>query len=273
MIVVCVKWVDLRPEIDSLSGVVTTDERRHGFSAADEAALEIGLRLAGERSGDVVLVSVAPPAAEGALRDLAACGAASVVRIARDAELDSSAVGALLAAAVPSEADLVVTGDYSLDRGSGSVPAFLAHHLGWSQALGLIAVGEGRPLTAVRRLDGGRREHVQLDGPAVLAVEGSVARLRRAPMRQVLAARSMPLAVVDTPVPAGLAVVPPAESTGPIRPRARTLPAPSGGAALQRIVELTGALVERTPPRRVEAEPREAAAEIVAQLRSWGYLE
>ena len=36
---------------------------------------------------------------------------------------------------------------------------------------------------------------------------------------------------------------------------------------------LTGALVERTPPRRIEFDAPEAAEAILEQLRAWGYLE
>ena len=273
MIAVCAKWVDLHPEIDPLTGSVTTDDRRRGFSAADRAALEVGLRLAEERSTTVTLLSSASSGADAALRELAACGASRIVRIDTDADTTSANVGRELADAVLGAcvgAELVLTGDHSLDRGSGSVPAFLAHHLGWSQALGLIEVGSGDPLAVVRRLDGGRREHLRVEGPAVLSVEGSVARLRRASMPQVLAARR-----IEIDVRHGDAVTPDLHvgPTSPVRPRARALPAPHGDRALSRIVELTGALVERTPPRRVEADGIGAAQEIVAQLRAWGYIE
>ena len=36
--------------------------------------------------------------------------------------------------------------------------------------------------------------------------------------------------------------------------------------------QLTGALVDRTPPRSVTLDPPQAAEAIVEQLRSWGYL-
>ncbi len=272
-IAVCVKWVDLHPEIDPLTGVVTTEPRRSGFSDSDQAALEVGLRLAEGRGGSVVLISVAPAVANDALRQLAASGAESLLHIPADDDLPSSAIGATIAAAVDrlGDVDLVVAGDHSLDRGSGSVPSFAAHGLGWPQALGLTDVAnDGR--SGVRRLDGGRREHVRWDGPIVISVEGSVARLRRASLRQVLAAKSLPGPDHDTaPVtsPGRVEV----GSTSPVRPRARAFPAPHGDRALSRIVELTGALVERTPPRRVEADPAAAAAEIVGQLRVWGYLD
>ena len=42
--------------------------------------------------------------------------------------------------------------------------------------------------------------------------------------------------------------------------------------AFERVVSLTGALEERTPPRVVELAPPQAAAEILRQLHRWGYL-
>jgi hypothetical protein len=59
---------------------------------------------------------------------------------------------------------------------------------------------------------------------------------------------------------------------GAFRPRARALPAPSPElTARQRILSLTGALVNREPPRLVHLNPPEAAAELLAQLQRWGY--
>ena len=93
----------------------------------------------------------------------------------------------------------MVCGDVSADRGSGSVPAFVAAELGVAQALGLV---ERRPATATaarrvtRRLDGGRREVLAVTAPAVLSVEGAVARLRRASLPAELAARTAPIEVV-----------------------------------------------------------------------------
>ena len=56
------------------------------------------------------------------------------------------------------------------------------------------------------------------------------------------------------------------------RPPPRSLPAPEGTDAFERVVSLTGALEERTPPRVVELAPPQAAAEILRQLHRWGYL-
>ena len=274
-IAVCVKWVDLRPEIDPLTGSVTSDERRFGFSAADQAALELARRLADLAGAEITLVSAGPPAIEPALRELSAIGIARVVRVALGSDAPSDQVGASLAAAMPDGVDLVICGDHSADRGSGSVPGFLAHRLGITQALGLVDVsgepGRGRLLHAVRRLDGGRRERLAIEMPAVVSVEGSVARLRRAPLHAILTARSMP--IEPRPAVTSGTAAPMVGPSEPLRPRPRALPAPEGARALDRIVALTGALVERTPPRRIELDAPEAAEAILEQLRAWGYLE
>jgi electron transfer flavoprotein beta subunit len=121
----------------------------------------------------------------------------------------------------------------------------------------------------VRRLDGGRREQLVVDAPCVISVEGSVAELRRASLGATLAAREVAVEVVPVPGLHGH----PSPVTRPWSPPARVQPAPAGDVALQRVVELTGALVERTPPRTVELSADDAADLILEQLRTWGYLE
>lgn len=284
-IAVCVKWVDLNPDIDPLHG--TVEERPHGagWSSSDLSAVEVALRL-GERWGAEVLVAcVGPPSADGPLRELLAAGADRALRIEVEGAhgVDgppSGDVARLLDAAwASSPPDVVVCGDASVDRGSGSVPAFLAHEMGAAQALGLVAVDPLDPVDpdaatgaaavrATRRLDGGRREELTIAAPAVLSVEGSVATLRRAPLAATLARRDASIEVHSAHLPAAGDE----PRLHPWRPRARALPGPVGERALDRIVALTGALVDRTPPRTLELAPHDAAAAILDQLREWGYL-
>lgn len=273
VVVCCVKWTPLRPDVDPLDGSVTAGDRRSGVSEADHAALEVALRAADARGLDVVVLCVGPADAEGALRDLLAAGARRAVRVDASGGLDSAVVALALATAVDAlhlAPRLVVCGDMSEDRGSGSVPAFLADELGVAQALGLVELddpGDGA-VHAVRRLDGGRRERLLVELPAVVSVEGAVAELRRAPLAGVLAAREVPVEVLAGPGADDATAV----RLRPWRPRARVVPAPHGEQALERIVALTGALSDRTPPRTVELAPREAAAAILEQLVAWGYL-
>ena len=163
----------------------------------------------------------------------------------------AGAVAAALSAALDDSAT-VWCGDHSLDRGSGSVPAFLAARLQRQQALGLVEVHLGDPLRVTRRLDGGRRELLRITGPAALSVEGSVARLRRASLRASLAAQTGEVWSHATTLVA-------CDHTSPgvmhaYRPPARVLPGPAGATPL-------------------EAGPAEAARRIVEVLGDWGYLE
>lgn len=255
----CVKWVAPTPE---------ADERFAGISPADQAALEWALQSAEAMGGRLTVVCAGPPAAEAALRDALAVGATRAVRIDVPHGLDSARVAAALRGALGG-ASLVWCGDHSLDRGTGSVPAYLAAHLGVAQALGVLHVslaGDG-PLEVLRRLDGGRRERLRVHAPAVVSVEGGTARLRRAPLGSALAANAATVTVL--PGPTALELVPPA--LRPYRPRARVLPAPAAETALGRIRELTMAGKAASHGETLEAPPKEAARRILAALAEWGY--
>ncbi len=251
MIVVCWKWTG-------------------ATSASDRAALEVALRMPPPVRVTVVTVGAAP--ADAALREALAVGATAAVRIDAPADLRSDAVARALAP-VCTGASWVVCGDASADRGSGSVPAFLAAELGVGQALGLVSVAPRAQhgVRAVRRLDGGRREVLDAVAGSVLSVEGAAADLRRASLPAELRAQR---AVIDVRRgPAG-----PVEPTGgkrPYRPRPRVHPCPTGDAAL-RIRELTGLAGGAAASGHNEVvtlDPPQAAAHIVARLRTWGYLE
>lgn len=268
---VCWKWVD-----------VEGDPRRAGVSAADQAALEIAFSIAAsldadtDSSTEITVVALGAVAAERALRGALAAGAHRAVRIDASAHLPSDRVAVALADALD-RVDLVVCGDYSADRGSGSVPAFLAAELDAAQALGLIQISvdgrvtaEGAPvIRALRRLDGGRREQLTVTPPAVLSVEGSVATLRRASLPAELAAKQAAIAVLPGPSTAEQH----ADTIRPFRPRPRVVPAPVGAGALDRIRALTEAGAAVSHGETVTLDPPEAAARILAALREWGYLE
>lgn len=258
-VLVCWKWI-------ALDG----DDRWAGVSAADEAALEVALTLVTDAGTDafVTVATVGPPAAEEALRNAVARGARRALRVDAPRDLRSEVVAAALAP-LAAGCDWVLCGDYSLDRGSGSVPVLIAARRDVAQALGLVDVhaDDGR-LRALRRLDGGRREELLVAPPAVVSVEGSVARLRRASLTAELASRTAMIEVIDGPPgPRETAV-----EEGPFRPRARVLPGPIGLDALSRIRSLMMSGVDVTHGETVTLDPPEAAARIVRSLRDWGYL-
>ena len=262
-IAVCWKWVSLDREREA-------DRRWSGVSSADEAALEVALEIADQPgSHHVTVICLGPSSADDALRDAMAVGADSVVRVDASTDLDSHVVAVALAEHLHDH-DLVLCGDYSLDRGTGSVPAFIADELSCAQALGLLEVQTAEAsgaLRVVRRLDGGRREVLDVSAPAVLSVEGSAARLRRASLAASLAARDARVSMLQGPH----GRLPEAE-IHPYRPRARVLPAPAGGSLdrVRQILDIGGGDVHA---ELVTLDPPAAAAKILDQLRDWGYLD
>lgn len=257
-VAVCLKWV---------TPVGRDDDRFAGVSPADQAALESALQSAERLGTDVTVVTLGPVGAERVLRDALACGASRAIRLDADPTASSFDVARAVAPHVAS-ASLIWCGDYSFDRGSGSFPAYLADVLGIEQALGLVDVDltSSEGIRAVRRLDGGRREILSITPRAVLSVEGSVARLRRAPLRALLSANEISIDVHH----ASLA----GEESPlvPYRPRARVLPAPVGTSALDRVRALTDAGGTPSRSETVELAPDAAADRILTALREWGYL-
>ena len=265
------KWVDLRPDVDPLEGTVRHDDRTSGFSLADAAALECALLLGEAWQLPVAAITAGPPGAQAVLRDAAAFGPRRLVLVTADIDAPSEAIAEALAPLLDGAA-VVCCGDYSADRGSGSVPAFLAHQLEAAQALGLTGLTPRSRgcLIAQRRLDGGRREHLQVTAPAVISVEPGAARLRRAPLSGLLAAREATIEVTEGAVTHCPRVQ--VMHTAPYRPRPKILPPPHDPLPRARLLALTGALTERTPPRVVRAPCDEAADELIRYLKDKGYL-
>ena len=258
---VCLKWVFNASE--------PADARFAGVSPADHAALELALQWAEHTGGRLTAVTVGPPPAETVLRDGIACGATCAVRI--DAPLTSSSADVAAAiASVAGQATFVWCGDYSMDNGSGSVPAFLAAALHARQALGVIDVSfDTGGITATRRIDGGRREVLSVHAPAVISVEGATARLRRAGLTALRTAAMAPISVV-TPT---IAMRTSEHTALPYRPRARALAMPSGASALDRVRSLTATSTAVATHHEVETlAPAAAAVRIVDALHNWGYL-
>ena len=273
-VVVCMKWVALRPEIDALTGVVVSDERWEGASLADQAALESGLRFAHRIGTHCQVVTVGPSAANAMLRDAIARGATSAVRIDVDTTIDrqptSASVARLIATVIADRyPSMVLCGDWSLDRGSASVPPYLGAMLGLDTACGLVRLEdrtEAGGWRVERRLDGGRREVLHVDGPAVLSVEGVAAVLRRAGVAEVRRAAREP---IETVVAEEVDWEATPNRVGPYRPRARILDAPASPDPRRRVEQLTGALVDRVPPTRLSLDADDAADLILERLRTW----
>lgn len=276
LVVVLLRCTDLRVEVDPLTGALTRDPRTASLSAADAAALEHGLRLANIWGARVLALSAGGPECDGPLREALALGA-EVRRVAvsgsylEELATDEHALAKALVAALGSDRpDLVLCADRSADRGTGALPAFVAHELGAVQAPGLVSLDlQDGALIAERRLDYGRRERMRVPLPAVCSVEGAGVRLRRASLPAVLVAAQSQVPVVEiAPRTSTVRVL----RARPARPRPRHLPAPTGSAR-ERLLALTGALLSHEPPTVIGPVSAAEGADVLLEfLVRGGYL-
>lgn len=275
-VLVCLKWVDIRPEIDPLTGEITSDARFSGAGPADLSALEWGLRIAEASGGAVTAATSGPPTAEGMLRDALAVGANRAVLVEGRGDESSNEVAGRLAP-LAADIDVVCCGIHSLDRGSGSVPAFLANQLGRPQALGLVTIESAAAtdrdgaaeLLVERRLDQGRRERLSVIGRCVLSFE-SGPELRRAPLAATLAASTASVERLIAEVGPS-ATEPAVVDRGPYRPRPKVQPAPAGPTR-SRLAALIGTDGAAGSAQVHELAPTDAARLVVDRLVEWGYL-
>jgi electron transfer flavoprotein beta subunit len=297
-VVVFLRITDLRPEVDPLTGSVRQDPWGIGLSPADEAALEHALRVRDAWSGRLLAVTAGPANVEPVLRQVAALGA-SVLRVpvadqrvehgyARELADDERELARVLLAAIEpfGPPQLVLCGDRSVDRGTGALPAYLAHELGVAQALGLVKLetspgGDDRMVLAERRLDGGWRERLRVPTPAVCSVEAAGTRIRRASLPDALDAQrlTVPLSRPRPSERTGTRAGPDQIAhtrVGPTQPfvaRTHVRPAPAGDPRI-RLLSLTGALATNDPPTVIgPIDSREAADELLGYLVRNGYLE
>lgn len=257
LIVVALRW------IESLTG---------GLGAADECALEHALRLSEQLNARTLAVTAGPESAEVVLRTALATGIddAQRVELIEYETDDGTRVAKALARAIP-DADLVLCGDHSADRGTGATPAFLAAALGVRQALGVLSLVWEENLLVERRLDGGRRERLAVALPAVCSVEPADVRLRRAPLPGLIAARKARISVHKDLSTRDIRVTVTGAQT--FSPRTRRVAPPEGTQPHTRLLALTGALTEHDPPRLVHpADAKAGAVELLAYLRQHGYL-
>ena len=275
LVVVLARCTDLRAEVDPLTGALARDARTVAFSPADAAAIEHGLRLGSAWGARTLVITAGGSECDGPLREVLSLGA-EVRRVAtRGTYLDElggdeRALAKALVAAIGVAPDLVLCADRSADRGTGALPAFVAHELGVVQAPGLVSLQlEGDVLVGERRLDYGRRERMRIPLPAVCSVEGAGVRLRRAGLPASLAA-----AQAEVPVVASSASASPVRVLGAraSRPRPRHVAAPTGSSR-ERLLALTGALLSHEPPTVVgPVSAAEAADALLEYLARNGYL-
>lgn len=138
-IVVCVKHVPIMSQLrfDPDTKRLVRDGVRGEPSAFDVRALIAAVALRTRHGGEVVALTMGPPAAVESLQHCLALGADRAVHVADPALAgsDTLATARALAAAIRAESpDLVLTGRSSVDAETGQVGPETAELLGWAQA-------------------------------------------------------------------------------------------------------------------------------------------
>jgi electron transfer flavoprotein beta subunit len=209
----------------------------------DAYALEAALRLKEQHGGEVVVCSAGPARIVQALREALARGADRAIHVEGDAlaSADAFVIAEALASALADEKfDLVLTGLQSDDQGFGQVGVILAERLGLAHSTITMDVAvEAGSLRVKRELEGGWFQWIRLPLPALLTIQSGINQLRYATLKGIMAAK---------------------------KKEVRTVAAPAGLAAKQRIVSLY--FPEKSKQTRMIAgTPDEAAKELVRVLR------
>jgi len=180
ILVTCKRVPNPEQKLKLAGGKVDLATATWQINTFDEYAVETALRLTekgkgGERSGEVVAVSIGPKEVTQQLRGVLAMGAdRGLLVIADEAGLDADAVARILAKIVEQEKpDLVVLGKQTVDGDANQVGQILAGLLGWPQATFLASIrlaADGKTATTTREVDAGVEEkRVRL--PAVVTVD------------------------------------------------------------------------------------------------------
>jgi electron transfer flavoprotein beta subunit len=216
-IVVTVKYVpDINTERGFQDGRVVRNAGEGTLNELDENAIEAALRLveaeresgaAGPADGEVVVVTMAGPDGDVALRKAFQLGVDRGIRVTDDSLAGSDYFGtaAVLAAAVrtldeESPVDLVVTGMAALDGLGSVVPTLLGAELGLpvlnlAKKVDLApADASGRVLTITREVDD-VTERLSAPLPAVLSVTDTANQPRFPGFKLIMAARSKEIEV------------------------------------------------------------------------------
>ncbi|MGQ0796618.1 MAG: electron transfer flavoprotein subunit beta/FixA family protein [Methanobacteriota archaeon] len=235
-VVVCLKQVP-NPDLQFRVAPDGRDIRREALNyktnAADEVALEEGVRLKERHGGRVVALTAGPKRADSVLREALAKGADDAVRVTVDdaASFDVGRTARILAAALRTvKHDLVLTGVQSDDLGGSASGVLVAGFLGIAHASVVTRVEvKGPEIEVACELEGGVERVVALPLPALLTIQFGANVPRYAPLPAIMKAARAPIREVG---PSVLGAASWDALSGPYAFRVRRLsPPPSKGRA------------------------------------------
>jgi len=256
-IIVCMKQVpDTETKIKILPDATGIDAEGVKFvmNPYDEFAVEEALLIKEKFGGEVVIVCLGPDRSTEAIRTALAMGADRGVHL-NDAAFegsDSYVTAKLLAKAIgETEYDIILMGKQAVDNDNSQVYAALAEFLDIPHAsvvTNLEMAEDGKSAVATREIEGGAKELIEIQLPAVIAATKGLNEPRYASLPGIMKAKRKEIKVLD------LAAV--GFEAGQVG---------TDGSK----VKMSGFSLppEREAGKTIEGEPEEQAAELVKLLR------
>ena len=176
-IVVCIKQVPASNDakIDPETKRIIRDAVKSIMNPFDNYALEEGVLLRERFGGEVIALTMGPPAAEAVLKEAIALGVDSGILLSDRAfgGSDTWATSYALAKAIEKigDVDLVICGKQSIDGDTAQVGPGIAAHLGWQQATYLMEIKrKDEKVILTKRLHENGYDICEVTLPAVVTV-------------------------------------------------------------------------------------------------------
>lgn len=187
-------------------GLIDWSRAKEAVSDYDPVAIQVGRQLADAAGTELVGITVGTAAASSSLAKKGAIsrGLDRAVIVSDDAVRDwaPTKVGSALAALVKrvGDADLVLTGDASVDEGAQLMPTVIAGYLGWPCFLEVISLERTGDGWQVEQAHQGGTRTIKVTGPVVASVTTDATEAKTPGMKDILAAGKKPsedVAVAD----------------------------------------------------------------------------
>ena len=256
-ILVCMKQVpdtETKIQINSDGTGIVTDGIKYVMNPYDEFGVEEALKIKEKAGGTVTIVSMGPQRATEAIRTALEMGADKGVHLNDDAfeGADSYATAKALAAAIkPLSYDIIFAGKQAVDNDNAQVYAALAELLDIAHVSVVTKVDvsdDGKSLTVEREIEGGAKEVIQANLPALIAAQKGLNEPRYASLPGIMKAKKKPIDVVDLGK-TGLSADEVGEKGAKVKISKYALPP------------------EREAGKILEGEPEDMAAQVVKLLR------
>lgn len=194
-IIVCIKQVpDTETKIQIGADGINTANIKWVMNPYDEFAVEEALKFKSLRTGSVVTAITVGPKSRvtEALRTALAMGVDEAIVIDASDAVDSHSAAKALAKAIQGLGPtlMVFTGKQAIDFGNATTTQIIAEYLKLPCALGVSKADYSESHTIVEReVDGGAKEIIQLNGPAVLGANKGLNTPRYASLPGIMKAK------------------------------------------------------------------------------------